>query len=285
MKQSHQEIIDPICGMDIGEFPDRATVMHKGTQLHFCGDFCKDRFLSNPERFSREPQIQVRNLWKTFQMGDSATHALRGVSIRVWQEDFVAIIGASGSGKSTLLNMLGLLDRPTSGEILLRGKPVVDLPDIEKAELRSKTFGFVFQQYNLVPWFTAYENVILPRIFANLPIDQQRVTQSFESIGLGKRMHHRPTELSGGEQQRVAVLRSLVNDPQIIIGDEPTGNLDSETGNRLLDMLIELNKKQKKTLVIVTHDADIAAKADQVIAIKDGKIMRDHKTYKKIYTE
>lgn len=285
MRMSSKEFIDPICGMNVGEFADRSRTSYDGKEFNFCGEFCKQRFQKDPKRFLGIPKIEIRNVWKTFVMGDVETSALRGVNLRIWENDFVAIIGASGSGKSTLLNMLGLLDRPTSGEILLRGKSTVEMSDMEKAGLRSKTFGFVFQQYNLLPWLTAYENVTLPRIFADLPVDDNRIQEDFSSIGLGARMHHRPTELSGGEQQRTAVLRALVNDPEIIIGDEPTGNLDSATGNKLLDMLIQLNQEQKKTLVIVTHDADIAAKADQIITIKDGQIVKDHQVYRKIYTE
>ena len=159
------------------------------------------------------------------------------------------------------------------------------LNDDERAELRSKTFGFVFQQYNLIPWLTAYENVTLPLIFSGKKIDAEKLDSRFQKIGLKERLTHRPFELSGGEQQRSALLRALANDPEIILGDEPTGNLDSTTGNKILEMLIDLKKVSKKTLIIVTHDADIAEKADQIIAFKDGRLAQDHQAHKKAYTE
>ena len=157
--------------------------------------------------------------------------------------------------------------------------------DADRARLRSQEFGFVFQQYNLIPWFSAYENVTLPLILAGSIINQHHVDADFETIGLGARKHHHPFELSGGEQQRVALLRALANDPEVIIGDEPTGNLDSATGNKILGLLIELNKNKNKTLIIVTHDADIANQADQVVALKDGLVIRNHSVQKLIYTE
>ncbi|MBI4993971.1 ATP-binding cassette domain-containing protein [Candidatus Wolfebacteria bacterium] len=260
---------------------------HKSENFYFCGEFCKERFKKNPEKFSGEPIISLKNIVKAFQMGDSQTQALRGLNLNIWEGDFVAIIGASGSGKSTALNMIGLLDKPTSGEIFLNGKNVSLLGDEERARLRSEFFGFIFQQYNLIPWLTAFENAALPLIFANKNITQKKeeIEKKFEEVGIEKRMEHRPAELSGGEQQRVALLRALSNNPEIIIGDEPTGNLDSATGNKILEMLINLNKIDKKTLIIVTHDADIAEKADQIIAIKDGQLVKNHQTHKKIYTE
>ncbi|MBI5742293.1 MAG: ABC transporter ATP-binding protein, partial [Candidatus Niyogibacteria bacterium] len=203
----------------------------------------------------------------------------------IWEGDFVAIIGPSGSGKSTALNMIGLLDKPTAGNIYLRGQDISLLDDDERSARRSETFGFVFQQYNLIPWLTAFENVTLPLIFSGKPVITDKVNAGFAELGLAERALHRPFELSGGEQQRTALLRALVNDPQIILGDEPTGNLDSATGNKILEILIALNKTRKKTLIIVTHDADIAEKADQVIAFKDGRLVRDHRAHKKTYTE
>jgi len=203
----------------------------------------------------------------------------------IWEGDFVAIMGSSGSGKSTALNIIGLLDRPTSGQIFLNGRNVSLLNDDKRAELRSKTFGFVFQQYNLIPWLTAYENTTLPLIFSGKKIDEEKIKARFQEIGLKERLTHRPFELSGGEQQRIALLRALANDPKIILGDEPTGNLDSVMGNKILEMLINLNKTQKKTLIIVTHDSDIAKKADRIIIFKDGQAIRDNLSHKKIYTK
>jgi len=181
--------------------------------------------------------------------------------------------------------MMGLLDRPTSGAVYLKGKEISNFKDEERAYLRSLTFGFVFQQYNLIPWLTAYENVYLPLVFAGRSVEKAKLEKDFSDLGLKERLIHRPFELSGGEQQRVAILRALSNNPEIIIGDEPTGNLDSETGNKILDMLINLNKIHRKTLIIVTHDADIAEKANQVIIMKDGEMVRNHQIHKKIYTE
>lgn len=268
--------IDPVCGMDLTEF---------GENLDFCGEWCRERFKKEPEKFQGIPLIKLENIWKVFRMGETEIKVLQGINLHIWRGDFVVIIGASGSGKSTVLNMMGLLDRPTSGKIFLGGKDVSLLSDEERARLRSKTFGFVFQQYNLIPWLTAFENVVLPLIFAGKNFDEDRLKEHFRVLGIGERMAHRPFELSGGEQQRVALLRALVNDPEIILADEPTGNLDSVTGNKILKMLIDLNKIQKKTLIIVTHDADIAENANQIIVLKDGKTVRDHQVHRKKYTE
>ena len=280
-KENH----DPVCGMDASVFNDAVKVSHKGGEFLFCSEWCANRFKKNPEKFLGEPLIRLHDVQKSFQMGKVETKVLRGLNVNIWKGDFVAVIGASGSGKSTALNMIGLLDRPTSGSVFLDGEEVSALPDEKRALLRSKTFGFVFQQYNLIPWFTAYENVTLPLVFSNDGIDTERINKRFEEIGMTHRMDHRPLELSGGEQQRVALLRALANDPDIILGDEPTGNLDSETGEKILDMLIDLNNRKEKTLIIVTHDSGIAEKADQVIALKDGKLVRNHQKHKKVYTD
>lgn len=280
-----QSKTDPVCGMDLTEHGGIPQISHKGKPFYFCGTGCEDRFKKDPEKFQKIPLIKLNNVWKTFRLGGVETKVLRGLDLHIWSGDFVAIIGQSGSGKSTALNMVGLLDRPTSGNIFLNGKDASLLKDDERAELRSKTFGFVFQQYNLIPWLTAYENVTLPFIFSRKKIETEKLDARFQEVGLKERVTHRPFELSGGEQQRVALLRALANDPEIILGDEPTGNLDSATGNKILEMLIDLNKIRRKTLIIVTHDADIAEKADQVIAFKDGQMIRNHQAHKKMYTE
>ncbi len=271
--------------MDVAEFADIKHSTHEGEEIYFCGGTCAGRFKKDPERFQGEPLIRIRNVRKTFRMGSTNVHVLRGLNIHIWEGDFVAIIGASGSGKSTALNMFGLLDRPSGGEIFLNGEDVSTLTDEKRAALRSQTFGFVFQQYNLIPWLTAYENVTLPLLFTKTAVNEKGITAQFRHIGLAERMTHRPVELSGGEQQRVALLRALANDPDVILGDEPTGNLDSATGKTILQILMDLNKTKKKTLVIITHDADIAEKADQIITLKDGLVIQDHATHKKIYTE
>lgn len=280
-KESH----DSVCGMDVSGFDDAVKFSYKGDEFWFCSDDCADRFKKDPEKFLEEPLIRLHDIRKSFQMGEVETKVLRGLNVNIWKGDFVAVVGASGSGKSTALNIIGLLDRPTSGSVFLNGEEISALPDEKRALLRSKTFGFVFQQYNLIPWFTAYENVTLPLIFSSDEIDTERIDKRFEEIGMTHRKHHRPFELSGGEQQRVALLRALANDPDIILGDEPTGNLDSETGEKILNILIDLNKSKGKTLVIVTHDSGIAEKADQVIALKDGRLVRNHQKHKKVYTE
>lgn len=276
---------DPLCGIDIADVENPVTGTFEGRALKFCSEFCKARFFSDTKRFSGEPLMKIRKVKKEFKLGKNKLEILRGVDFNVWTGDFTAIIGASGSGKSTTLNMVGLLDVPTDGEIILKGDDISKLSEIERANLRSKTYGFVFQQYNLIPWLTAYENVTLPLIFSQREIDMDTIDKRFEQIGLKDRVNHRPFELSGGEQQRVAFMRALANDPEIIIGDEPTGNLDSKTGDIILKLLIDLNKQKGKSLIIVTHDADIAAKADLIITMKDGRVVPDHRKHTGTYTE
>lgn len=285
MPSAPNEEIDPVCGMNLTGLSDVRHAAHHGRTFYFCGEYCAGRFAKNPEKFGGEPLIRLDNLWKIFRLGKVSVEVLKGLSLNIWNGDFVVVIGASGSGKSTALNMIGLLDRPTSGKIILAGRDVSLLNDEERAGLRSRTFGFVFQQYNLIPWLSAYENVALSMMFAGKSVDGERLKADFREIGLEERMAHRPFELSGGEQQRVAILRALINNPEIILADEPTGNLDSTTGNKILEILSNLNKIHKKTLIVVTHDADIAAQADQVVAIKDGRLVRNHQIHKKIYTE
>ncbi len=286
MKQTHtQSIIDPVCGMELSKFTETQKTVYKEKNFHFCGKQCQSKFEKNPDKFQGEPLIKLRDIWKIFKIGKVETKVLRGLNLHIWKGDFVVIIGSSGSGKSTALNIMSLLDRPTSGDIFLNGIDMSLLSDDERSKLRSETFGFVFQQYNLIPWLTAYENVTLPLIFSGKKIKTEQLNTSFEEIGLKERVTHRPFELSGGEQQRTALLRSLANNPEIILGDEPTGNLDSITGDKILDILINLNKVKGKTLVIVTHDDDIAEKADQVIIFKDGKLEHNHQVQRKMYTQ
>lgn len=275
--------VDPVCGMIVEENDKKKECEHNNEIFFFCGDKCLERFKQDPQKFSGEPLIRLEDIKKNFKIGNSEVQILRGLNMRIWRGDFVAIVGASGSGKSTSLNMIGLLDRPSSGKIFIEGKEISESGDEQRAKLRSAFFGFVFQQYNLIPWLTALENVASPLIFTGKKIDYEKLIFGFKEIGLNERMHHKPFELSGGEQQRVALIRALANDPEIILGDEPTGNLDSLTGKKILNMLIDLNKKKGKTLIIVTHDVEIAKMADQIISIKDGKVLDNHDMNNKIY--
>ena len=224
------------------------------------------------------PLIETRDLWKTYQMGDEEIHALRGVSIQIERGEYVAIMGPSGSGKSTLMNLIGCLDTPTTGEYWLNGQKVSDLTDDDLARIRNKEIGFVFQTFNLLPRADALHNVELPLIYAGMGSKQrrERAARSLQQVGLGDRMDHRPNELSGGQRQRVAVARALVNEPSILLADEPTGNLDSATGNEIMALFQELHDSGQ-TIVLVTHEHDIAAHAHRQIHLLDGKIARDER--------
>ena len=219
------------------------------------------------------PVIQVKNLTKFYQMGEIEVHALNGVSFDVKPGEVVAIMGPSGSGKSTLMNMIGCLDLPTSGEYILDGELVSDLRDDELALVRNRKIGFVFQKYNLLPRATALANVELPlRYSGGNGNRRERAFKALEDVGLADRVTHQPNELSGGQQQRVAVARAIVNEPSIILADEPTGNLDSKSGEEIMALLLSLNKTLGTTLVIVTHDAQIANQAERVVHLLDGLI-------------
>lgn len=284
-KEVIERKIDLVCGIHLESSDNMRSSEFRGDTFYFCGDGCLTRFKKDPEKFMGTPLIHLDGVAKIYGSGRSATHVLTDLDMHIWEGDFVSIIGASGSGKSTLLNLMGLLDRPTRGRVYLRGKNISHYSDDELAKLRSETFGFVFQQYNLIPWLTAYENVHVPLTFSGTSKDHERIMERFKAIGLADRTEHRPSELSGGEQQRVAILRALANDPPILLCDEPTGNLDSRTGNTLLEQLIRLNRDEKKTLIIVTHDKDIAEKADEIITVKDGTLVPDHHIHKSTYTE
>jgi putative ABC transport system ATP-binding protein len=206
-------------------------------------------------------------------MGEVAVHALRGLSLTISRREVVAIMGPSGSGKSTLMNILGCLDRPTSGEYYLDGERVSELSDDQLADIRNRKVGFIFQSFNLLPRSTSLSNVELPLRYAGVSSGRkERARAALESVGLGDRIHHRPTELSGGQQQRVAIARALVNNPAILMADEPTGNLDSKVGQEIMDLLLNLNKEKGTTLIIITHDPEIAAQTQRVIHLKDGLI-------------
>jgi putative ABC transport system ATP-binding protein len=220
--------------------------------------------------------IQARNLTKTYAMGGQTVHALRGVSLDIAEGEMVAIMGASGSGKSTLMNILGCLDQPSAGSYLLADEPVQDMAPDALASIRNRRIGFVFQQFNLLPRTSALENVELPMVYAGVPAAQrhQRAQAALEQVGRGQRTGHTPAELSGGQQQRVAIARALVNRPQLILADEPTGALDSQTSEDIMQLLTDLNR-QGMTVVLVTHEADIAAWARRTLVFKDGLILED----------
>jgi putative ABC transport system ATP-binding protein len=219
--------------------------------------------------------VETRKLVKTYKLGDSIVHALRGVNLKIMEGEAVAIMGPSGSGKTTLLNMLGALDTPTSGEVIIDGVNISKMSDKELTLIRRHMIGPVFQFYNLIPVLTAIENVELPMIFAGSPrnVRGARAKQLLKIVGLGGRMDHRPDELSGGEQQRVAIARALANNPSIILGDEVTGDLDTKTGEEIIRMLLKLSKEEKRTLIVVTHDPSIGAKMDRILKIRDGQII------------
>jgi len=220
--------------------------------------------------------IRLEGVHKTYSLGDDVTvHALRGVDLTISAGDYVAIMGPSGSGKSTLLNLLGCLDRPSTGKYFLGGEDVSKMDDDTLSEVRGRRIGFIFQSYNLIAQLTVIENIQVPLLYQGKDIRQyhDRCVQLAELVGLGDRLHHRPNQLSGGQQQRVAIARSLINDPLMILADEPTGNLDSKTGQEVLELIDRLNK-DGKTIVLVTHDDRVASRAHRVIHMKDGVIDR-----------
>jgi len=221
--------------------------------------------------------IQARDLCKVYQMGEVEVRALCGVSLNIKRGEVLAIMGPSGSGKSTLMNLLGCLDRPTSGEYILDGESVERLDDDQLAEIRNRKVGFVFQNFNLLPRLNALGNVELPLRYSGMDGSRrERAREALEAVGLGDRMNHKPMELSGGQQQRVAIARALINNPAIIMADEPTGNLDSKSGKEIMDLLIKLNRKSGTTLIIVTHDPNVATRTRRVIHLYDGLIVKDN---------
>lgn len=225
-----------------------------------------------------EPLIHLKNVWKIYKLGENELPILKGVDLEISPGSFATIMGPSGSGKSTLMYMLGLLDTPSKGKVFLQGQDTSDFSEDKLAEVRGKKIGFIFQQFNLLQNLTALENVMLPMIFQGVPESQRKkkAEKLLESVGLGKRISHKPSEMSGGEQQRIAIARSLVNDPEILIADEPTGNLDSSTGKTVMEILTKLHKEQEKTIIVVTHDPNIAHYSRNIIHISDGQIVANH---------
>ena len=233
------------------------------------------RVTKTKSKTSQTPIIRLENVWKIYKMGEVEVPAVKGLNLDINKGEFVSIMGPSGSGKSTTMNMVGCLDIPTKGKIFLSGQNIAHLEESDLAQIRGKTIGFIFQQFNLISTLTALENVTLPMIFQGIS-QTKREKRAAKLLGLVKlkhRMFHKPSELSGGEQQRVAIARALCNDPEIILADEPTGNLDSKAGQQVMDMLMTLHKKEKKTIILVTHDVHLVKYSTKTIRLKDGEVM------------
>jgi putative ABC transport system ATP-binding protein len=231
--------------------------------------------------------VRIVDLYKDYYMGTVTVNVLKGLNLSFDEGDFVALMGPSGSGKSTLLNVLGCLDRATSGQYFLGDVDVSDMDDDQLSEVRSTYLGFIFQSYNLLPQYTVVENIELPLLYQGIRLDDRtkdRCISLAEMVGLGDRLDHRPLQLSGGQQQRVAIARSLVNDPHVILGDEPTGNLDTRTSLEIMEMLKELNRRGK-TIIMVTHENDIAANARRIVRLRDGRVESDVRTDTRVIME
>ncbi len=225
------------------------------------------------ESIKGKTQLELKDVHKTYEMGEEIVRAVSGVDLKINQGDFIAIVGPSGSGKSTMMNLVGALDLASTGNIYLDNLDIEHLEESELAQIRGRKIGFIFQTFNLIPTLTAVDNVALPMMFQGIDKEErtERAEELLIKVGLGHRLAHYPNELSGGERQRVAIARALSNDPEIILADEPTGNLDSKTGQEILEMFISLNK-EGKTIIMVTHDQNLAKKANKIVRIRDGRI-------------
>lgn len=231
-----------------------------------------------------KPIIKLENVWKIYQLGETEFPVLKEINLEITPGSFVVILGPSGSGKSTLLNMIGCLDLPTRGKVFLDGNDISKMSEDELAKIRGSKIGFVFQQFHLLQNLTALENVMIPMIFQGKS-ESERIERAkflLTALGLEERIGHRPVELSGGEQQRIAIARALANNPEIIVADEPTGNLDSTTGKKIMEILVNLHRKEGKTIVVVTHDPTIANYSSQIVHLKDGQIVSNHLAQEKV---
>lgn len=222
--------------------------------------------------------MKLENVWKIHKLGSVDLVALKNINMEIAPGDFVTIMGPSGSGKSTLLNMVGCLDVPTRGKVFLKGKDITLMSEDQLSQMRGRTIGFIFQEFNLLPNLDALENVMMPMVFQGVPLLQRekKARELLEGVGLGERFLHQPAELSGGERQRVAIARAFSNDPELVIADEPTGNLDSKTGKMIMEILTDFHQKQGKTIIVVSHDPNIAAYSKRIINIRDGEIVQNH---------
>lgn len=265
-------MFDPVCGIELTE------------GRKFCSESCEKEFQTNPSRYEElEPLIRLEKVDKIYDLGELKVNVLRDLSMRIHSGDLIALVGASGSGKSTAMNIIGTLDTPTDGNAIIGGKDVMKMTERELADFRHEKIGFIFQQFNLVPSLSALENVLLPMTLrGKADASVVKVAENLlDSVGLKERMNHRPSELSGGEQQRVAIARAFINDPDLILADEPTGSLDSSTSGKIIDLLVELWRTSEKTIVIITHDPQIAASTNRVLTMKDGKLVTNHQLAEK----